>query len=211
VPNREHWSQRLNRAMAAKGMTPADLVRVTGLGKALIYAYVKGRIDQPREPALNRVANALGVSTAWLMFGGSSQNTTHNLLAIDKIPVLNLALIDGKLGTRGQLADLASGEFVPVGEDVGPRSAAVRVEDEAIAPVLRPGDMVVVDPDAPLVPGKYVLAIVDDVAVIRRYRPMTGKRAGTVELLAEHPDFPPLELNGSGRIIGRITKRISDL
>lgn len=49
------------------------------------------------------------------------------------------------------------------------------------------------------------------VAVIRRYRPLTGKRAGTVELLAEHPDFPPLELNGSGRIIGRITKRISDI
>lgn len=204
----EHWSKRLNRAMAAKSMTPADLMRATQLGKALIYSYCNGRIDQPRDPALSRISNALGVSSAWLMFGTpTNQNADQNSLAIRKIPVLNLKAIGG-LGPRGQLADLASGEFCPVGDDVGPRSACVHIEDEAVSPVLRPGDMAVIDPDAPLVPGKYVLALVDGVAVVRRYRPISGK---IVELLAEHPDFPPLRVNGVGRILGRVVKRISDI
>lgn len=98
-----------------------------------------------------------------------------------------------------------------MGEDVGPRAAIVRVDDEAIAPILRPGDMVVVDPDAEPIPGRYVLALVDGLAVIRRYRPLTAKPGGAVDLLSDNQDFPPIRMTGSGRILGRVVKRISDI
>lgn len=189
-------------------MTPADLMRVIGVGKSLIYQYVRGEIDQPREPTLTRIAVALGVSKAWLMHGEISEPSTDLGVAVRRIPILPLQLC-GELGVRGQLADLASGEFLPVGNDVGPRSAAVRVEDNSIDS-LQPGDMVIVDPDAEPLPGRYVLAVYNGKALIRRYRPLTAQSGGPFELHAEGDDFPMIPSSASPRIVGRIVKRISD-
>lgn len=206
----EHWSKRLDRAMTAKGWKAPQLIRATGLGKSLVYQYLNGEVDQPREPHLTLLTNALAVSKSWLMHGENAEASSELGVAVRRIPVLTLKLC-GELSVRGQLADLASGEFLPVGADVGPRSAVVRVEDEAISPLLRPGDMVVVDPDAEPIPGRYVLALVNGVAYIRRYRPLTARPDGPIELLSENTDFPPIDLTESGRILGRVIKRISDL
>lgn len=207
----EHWSKRLSRALDAKGMTPAELVRLTGLGKGLVYQYVRGEVDQPRPPVLARISSVLGVTVGWLMYGDTNHGPIgNNSLAVRKLPIIPLHSLKG-MTRRGQLADFASGEFLPVPSDVGPRAAGIRIEDESGHPIFRVGDIAIVDPDQPPIPGRYVLAIVDGTPVVRRFRPTSAAPDAAIELVPEHPDYPTVTLANNGHIVGRVTKRISDV
>ena len=207
----EHWSKRLNRAIEAKGWKPADLMRVSGVSKELIYKYVHGKVDQPRLPVVTQIANTLGVSVAWLTHGDDLPLERSSTVGLRRVPVLTLQQV-ASLGPRGRFIDAASGEFVPVPDDAGPRSAGIRINDDAGHPVFQIGDIIIVDPDVAPVPGRYVLAIVGGVAMVRRYRPTSAAPKAPVELVAEHRDFPTVLLTpDNGYIVGRVVKRISDI
>lgn len=68
----ETFADRLNKAMASKGMTAITLAEETGLSKSRISHYVNGRYT-PKSEALLKIAAALGVTEHWLM--GSTEPT----------------------------------------------------------------------------------------------------------------------------------------
>lgn len=59
-------SQRLREALTASGKKQADLVRETGLDRGSISSYLSGKYE-PKQKAIYKMAQALGVSEAWLM------------------------------------------------------------------------------------------------------------------------------------------------
>lgn len=64
----------------------------------------------------------------------------------------------------------------------------IRIVDEAMAPSLRPGDLVLVCPGLPLEHGKMCCFADRDQVTIRRY----CETEGGVVLLSDHPDVDPL-------------------
>jgi transcriptional regulator with XRE-family HTH domain len=59
-------AERLRIALNATGKKQADLVRETGLDRGSVSSYLSGKYE-PKQTALYKMAQALGVSEAWLL------------------------------------------------------------------------------------------------------------------------------------------------
>lgn len=59
-------SDRLQQALDARGLRPADLVEQTGIPKSMVSYYLSGR-SVPKADRLYKIAQTLGVGEAWLM------------------------------------------------------------------------------------------------------------------------------------------------
>lgn len=58
--------ERLNEALELRGWTAADLARHSGISKGQISRYLHGEF-KPKQSNIGAMANALGVSPAWLL------------------------------------------------------------------------------------------------------------------------------------------------
>lgn len=58
--------ERLNEALKVRGMTAAELAAKSGLNRSSVSRYLSGE-NIPRSPAIGKMAEALGVSPAWLL------------------------------------------------------------------------------------------------------------------------------------------------
>lgn len=65
-------SSNLRRLLADRGMSQAELARITGDGEMNVSRYVRGSV-MPGAGALARLADALGVPTDRLLSGNISQ------------------------------------------------------------------------------------------------------------------------------------------
>lgn len=63
---KEEFKVRLQKALSARNMKPIDLANRTGLSESLISQYRSG-YSKPKSVRLTIIADALGVSPAWLM------------------------------------------------------------------------------------------------------------------------------------------------
>ena len=59
-------AERMKEALAFRGMKQAELVAKTGIGKSSISTYLSGEYE-PKQRNIYKIAEALGVSEAWLM------------------------------------------------------------------------------------------------------------------------------------------------
>lgn len=60
------FKDRLDEAMARKGMKPVELSKLTGLSEQTISQYRSG-YSKPKKERLALIANILGVNPTWLM------------------------------------------------------------------------------------------------------------------------------------------------
>lgn len=207
-----HWSKRLKDALTEKGWSAAELSRRSGVPEHSIYKYLKGRTDAPRGDVLEKVASALGVSPVFLEYGQRATDATSTTLALRRVPVLLLSDVYS-LGWRLAVRR-GSENRIAVPNHVGPDAFGIMVEDLALdkIPV---GSVVIIDPDQPAQPGKYVAANAHAVkaTVIRRFRSLVAGETRHGELLAEHPDFAPIKILApeDGEIIGRVVMLVQML
>lgn len=85
------FQDRLIEAMERKNISAAELSRLSGVNEGAISQYKKGAYKAGQR-ALDKLANALGVSPGWLM-GDKDENISPNLTGIrpvikQKIPLL---------------------------------------------------------------------------------------------------------------------------
>ncbi len=70
---------RLQEALKMRQWTAADLSKKSGINKGSISKYLKGAIV-PKQRIIGDLANALGVSPAWLLgFDDNKLDITHNI------------------------------------------------------------------------------------------------------------------------------------
>ena len=62
----EEIKNRLQEALELRGMMPVELAKKSGVTKGAISKYLKGTI-KPKQNAIGAMAEALGVSPAWLL------------------------------------------------------------------------------------------------------------------------------------------------
>ena len=64
--NEKTLSERIQNALDVRGMTQADLVRITGMSSAIISQIVSGKTPDPRFMTVVKIARALDVSLEYL-------------------------------------------------------------------------------------------------------------------------------------------------
>ena len=69
---------RLRMAMDKKGISASELSRISGVGKADISHYLKGRYV-PKQDKCYMLAKALDVDPGWLMVGSDTKNLVMKL------------------------------------------------------------------------------------------------------------------------------------
>lgn len=212
------WSTRLTEARKGKGWSVAELARRADVPKDRLYKYEKGKAVAPRGDTLERLAHALGMTPLKLEHGvdlqeqGTQQPLHIGLRTIPIIPLSDLS----SLSADGDISPLIRAGGYPTMSipDVGPRAMALRLDDGSMADKFPEGLLIVCDPDAPPVPGKYVVAVSHKLgrAVFRRYK-LLDVGSGKAELLAENAHFPKLTMASKkdGFIVGRVVGRFERL
>jgi len=151
------FGRRLRALRLAKGLRQAELARLVGRHQTAIGPYERDEYMPPPE-VVERLARALDTSAEYLMFGRHPRRSA--------IPLV------GRIGPGG-LAEPAELGTLALKDD---RLEAWRVADETMAPVYRPGQVVLVvaaaEPRLDELLGQDVLAeLADGRRLLRRLLP----------------------------------------
>lgn len=82
---------RLRQVMKEKGISQADLVRLTGISRSGISQYLSGK-NIPRQEKLNAIAYALNVSPEWLVESDNKKITVQHAADLMGIDVQSLRI-----------------------------------------------------------------------------------------------------------------------
>lgn len=161
---RETQGQRIRRLRRERGLTQKQLAEAVGVSRASVTQWESGEIGELKSGSLLRTAEVLGTTPGYLETGREEPT----LEAGPPVSEFRAAPIVGtaQLGVHGYWVEM---EY-PVGHgdgfvDVPTRDVnayAVRVKGDSMAPAIRSGWIVVVEPNRQLVPGEYVLVKTKD-------------------------------------------------
>lgn len=178
--------------------------------KGRLHKWLDGAVEKPRGDAIDILARALGVDALWLSHGLSIPNDEAGgelIKLLKDARVVPLTLLSTLKSVDDLDALKSAGEAFSLVPKLGPRTLLVPIDDDSMAPRYPRGAVVLVDPDAPPLPGKCVVANTSLGAVVRRVRSPDGRR---LELHPENPDFPVILINqpSDAVIIGRVILHI---
>lgn len=192
-----HYRERL-------GLSQDELALQVGAAQQTIQSLESGKIR--KSTFLPHIAKALGVDFDMLMFGNASAKALFNVPPLftttsRRVPLFVTRDCESVLTfLQDQTAQSPSGKWVsmdyslPFAES-GCRLFALKLSlsDEAFQPEFRPGDQIVIDPDAPIQPSDPVIVYKPGTnrLHLQRYRVLSQSSSGVdYELVSIHPDFP---------------------
>lgn len=201
---------RLGAYLDRIGMSQAELGRRAGVKQQTISYLISS--DATSSAYAVRIASALGVNPAWLQDGvGHPLDPTVSIGAggagvsrAHWVPKVTMDRIAQLLETGA-----ADGPRVVTSADVGEHAFAVEVEGRSMQPDFREGDELVVDPSTAPEPGDIVVALVDQVMVLRKYRPKPVQAAkdSAFTLTAINPDYPEVDSSVQEcRLVGTVVE-----
>lgn len=186
------------------GLSQDELASRVGAAQQTIQSLESGKIR--KSTFLPLIAKELGVDSDSLIFGSEQlhlANTSQSPLMASSRRVPLFSTRDGEL-IQAYLKDdrvrsptgkwIAMDYSLPFSES-GPRLFALKLElsDEAFQPEFRPGDQLVIDPDAPIQPTDPVIVfkLGTERLNINKYRVVSQSGSDiNYELISIHPDFP---------------------
>lgn len=186
------------------GLSQDELALRVGAAQQTIQSLEAGKIK--KSTFLPHIAKALGVDLDSLLFGNGhsapiSASRPILMASARRVPLFVTRDSEWVLAfLEDQAVSSPSGKWVsmdyslPFAES-GSRLFALKlsVSDEAFQPEFRPGDQLVIDPDAPIQPGDSVVVLKSGERRLNIYRyRLLSQSADHVdfELVAIHPDFP---------------------
>lgn len=192
-----HFRERL-------GLSQDELALQVGAAQQTIQSLESGKIR--KSTFLPHIAKALGVDFEALMFGNEAAKALYNPLPLftatsRRVPLFVTRDCESVMAfLQDQTSQSPSGKWVsmdyslPFAES-GSRLFALKLSlsDEAFQPEFRPGDQIVIDPDAPIQPSDPVIVYKPGAnrLNLQRYRVLSQSSSGVdYELASIHPDFP---------------------
>lgn len=168
-------------------------------------------------------ASAFGTTAAWLLFGEKETAPEDDIRVPNRmVPIMSMASYE-------ELIEVADGKKpssdrrIPIGSrmDLSPRAFAIEISGlSMVGPgdrSFRPGDQVLIDPEAPLDPGCFILVGVEREGrrelLLRKFTPVEHGSNDAYALVPLNRDFATINVPGSAivRIIGRAVRHLSDL
>lgn len=103
---------RLQQALDRKGWKSVDLVEATGVPKGAVSYYLSGR-SKPKADRLYIIAQALGVSEAWLLGYEVPMHRTDDQKKNDQLAklIVRLRVDEGFYNTVSALAELTESQY----------------------------------------------------------------------------------------------------
>ncbi|MDD2759753.1 MAG: helix-turn-helix domain-containing protein [Methylomonas sp.] len=186
------------------GLSQEELALQVGAAQQTIQSLESGKIR--KSTFLPHIAKALGIDFDALLFGNDQPARIQSMRPLLTATARRVPLFATRDSEAVQAFLLDQTVLSPSGKwvsmdyslpfaDSGTRLFAVKlnVSDEAFQPDFRPGDQLLVDPDAPIQPGDSVVVSKpgEERLNVCRYRVLSqsGSRID-YELVALHPDFP---------------------
>lgn len=204
--------ERLAAEMEVRGISEGELGRRSGVNQPTIHRIISGESKNPRQDNVERIAKALGVTSAWL-WGGGQAKTENN--------------IEPTLQPRREPKDypliswIAAGERAESPDNYHPGDGEERLESTENAgecgywlavkgqsmksegsPSFPDGIKILIKPEGfDLVNGKFYIAKhVDGETTFKQY----VRDAGTAYLVPLNQAFKTIEMDDEWRIIGRV-------
>ena len=208
------FGSRLRTARNKLGLTQPGLALKCGWESQSRISMYERDVRQPSHRDLTLLAKILGVSVEWLLTGKEPKATPAEHIDVRQLPVINYI----QAGNPREIVDAyeAGDGFDTIGVDpslakkLGHHAFALLVDGESMLPDFRPGDIVVIDPDAPVRPGDIVVAKLhkDQAATIKKYRSRGEDEEGTpvFELVPLNNDYPTITVDAGnpGHLIGPV-------
>lgn len=200
---------RIKQVRKEKGMTLDDVARRIRVAKSTVQRYEAARISTPKEPVIDAIASALGVSCDWIRGISSDRGSDTVNNGKIRIPVLGgVSAGGGVFAGGGEFADGDIIDYEYVDADTvkgGKNYVFLKVVGDSMYPEFKEGDMVFVEACPEVESGTYAVVMVDsDMGVIKRI--VLGE--GFVELQSVNPMYPPRRFNGEEtkrvRVFGRV-------
>lgn len=221
--NKATTASRLQMLMAQRSLRQVDILqaalpyaaqRGVKLNKSDVSQYVSGKVE-PGQDKLLILAEALGVSPAWLLGYDVPLEMQPSASALSGLPVIHPDILPIGVRRVPLLGDIACGEPIFAAEDcaallaVGADIAcdfALRCKGDSMTGArIYNGDIVFIRQQDTVEDGEIAAVLLDDDATLKRvYRLADGR----IELRAENPLYKSILVGGESetrtfRILGK--------
>ncbi|MFO2560083.1 S24 family peptidase [Legionella pneumophila serogroup 1] len=180
---KEKIGERIFQERQAKGLTRKALAELTDdLKPSRINNWERG-IRTPGPEEIKQLAEALEVAPAYLMCLTDEKQVKQEFPWLGAlVPLLDSQqACDPKTVIQAIREDSAhyAVSFIPLSPEIsqklGENAFAFRVQDDSMAPELKVGDVLIVDPDQVVRPGGLVVVCLEDstTASVRRYKQLS--------------------------------------
>jgi SOS-response transcriptional repressor LexA len=174
----------------------AQLARALGLTQQVLNNWnARGISDQGKLLAQSR----LGISADWISSGtlpvllSLSKQTNISTVSPPKVPLLKKSKSLVWLERQDLSEANFEGDYLMTDLDLSKQAFGIDIDTDEMAPDFKEGDRIILDPSMKATPGDFVLALVGDEIVFRKYRHRTLDSGVLItELVAQNPDYPTL-------------------
>lgn len=213
----ETLGQKIRLVRESLVMSQQELALKCGVSRPAVAQW-ESDATKPVFSRMEALADALGVSAAWLAYGDKD---AHPLLAgaspiaaspRHRVPVISYVQAGNWTEVSDPYAPSAGLDEIHTDLDVGPHAFSLIIMGESMEPDFREGDKVIIDPDIQPRPGDYVVAKLanESEATFKKYRPRGSDKDGQpiIELVPLNPDWPTLGIDSDrpGRVIGTMVE-----
>ncbi|HAU1304105.1 TPA: helix-turn-helix domain-containing protein [Legionella pneumophila] len=192
---KEKIGERIFQERQAKGLTRKALAELTDdLKPSRINNWERG-LRTPGPEEIKQLAEALDVAPGYLMCLTDDKQVNQEFPWLGAlVPLLDAQQACEPKTVIQSIRDGSEGQsvsFIPLSPEIsqklGENAFALRVQDDSMAPELKVGDVLIVDPDQAIRPGGVVVASLQEMigATVRRY-----KQVSTVSPLQKYELIP---------------------
>ena len=204
------WWERLSKIIEARDLLDEQVAKDARVPVKSLYGYLKGEVDNPRGDVVQRLARAVQTSEQALRYGDTPAH-----VPLRRVPLLDMSKLGTLKANQDPLSVWDGISYATVPGDVRDGAFAVALTDNSGEPEFQEGDLIICDPAADVVPGRYVLTIAtDDKAThFGRYRPTAHGDRRNFKIKPRNEDYPEVEIGGKtkGFILGRAIKHIRNI
>lgn len=193
---------RLKAIMQEKRLTQVQVAQMAGVRQATVSGWLKGTIKSPGIETIKKLATALGISPRWLLYGDNHTTTKEKEKEI-------VSVGDFSVGNSGEtlFKETLTPDFCAAGAVLRNCKSFI-MSGNHMEPVIRDGDIVVIDTDDKTIKNGAIYAFFanNQFIVAALNRSISG------QVSASFFNPPQTEqINGKITIIGRAIKRLTDL
>lgn len=198
--------QKIKARRLALGLSADELGQLIGKNRATIYRYENNDIENLPTTALEPLAKALGVSPSYLMGWNSSDDVDlTKIKGIIPIKKLRRIPILGQIACGNPILAEENyiGYFTADDKYLDSDFCLYARGDSMIGAEISDGDLVFIKKQSDVDDGEIAAVLIDDEATLKR----VYKIADKVQLRADNPHYPPIDLDGTQSVIilGRAT------
>ncbi|HAT2030671.1 TPA: S24 family peptidase [Legionella pneumophila] len=199
--------KRILEARKAKGLTLKALGELAGGLKQTRLTNWEQGVRTPGPEEIKSLARALDVSPAYLMCLSNEMQRQETKNPSRLIPLLDSQqACDHALFLKAKSEDTIAdgGRLVSVSTELIPNLSdgafALQIKDESMLPEFRINDVIIVDPDIIPKPSDFVVALIEEEVIVRKYKQLSAsKEEHQFELIALNDDWPDIRI-GSGEM-----------